>query len=213
MIKKLTQRFGVRKVAVSAALASGLLIMAPIASGALESAVSTSAQVAAATPTSLVKVSTEDAIAAKKRAEQKAQTARAKARAAAKAKAARKAAKARAARAAQRKRLAALSLGGTPEQNKALGRAMCLDAGFSAGQCADLIKLWQKESGWNHKAYNGSSGAAGIPQALPGSKMSTIAADWRTNPATQIAWGLGYIKSRYGNPSAAWAHSVSYNWY
>lgn len=167
-------------------------------------------------PGSLAKVSAEDSLVAKKRAEQKAKAARAKARAEAKAKAAakaRKAAKAAAARAAARKRVAAQSTGGTPAQNQALGRAMCLDAGFSGSQCADLIKLWQKESGWNHKAYNGGSGAAGIPQALPGSKMASVASDWRTNPRTQITWGLNYIKGRYGNPSAAWAHSVSYNWY
>ena len=82
-----------------------------------------------------------------------------------------------------------------------------------ASQCSALDWLWQRESGWNHRAANRSSGAYGIPQALPGSKMGTVASDWRTNPATQIAWGLNYIKGRYGNPGNAWAHSQSVGWY
>lgn len=76
-----------------------------------------------------------------------------------------------------------------------------------------LEKLWSKESGWDYKAVNRSSGAWGIPQALPGSKMSTAGADWKTNPETQIKWGLGYIKDRYGTPTKAWQHSVENNWY
>jgi hypothetical protein len=121
-------------------------------------------------------------------------------------------------KAAERKRAAAKAArsavrGGTPTQNYKLGMQMCANAGFSSSQCTDLGKLWQKESGWNHKAQNRSSGAYGIPQALPGSKMGTVASDWRTNPATQIKWGLSYIKSRYGNPSNAWAHSVRVGWY
>ena len=76
-----------------------------------------------------------------------------------------------------------------------------------------LQKLWEKESGWNHLASNPSSGAYGIPQALPGSKMASEGADWRTNYKTQIRWGLGYIESRYGTPCKAWAHSQSQGWY
>jgi membrane protein involved in colicin uptake len=105
------------------------------------------------------------------------------------------------------------SQGGTPAQNRALGMQMCADRGWSTSQCNDLDKLWQKESGWNHNAHNGSSGAHGIPQALPGSKMGSHGSDWATNPATQIAWGLDYIAGRYGNPSNAWAHSVKHGWY
>ncbi|MEO6827133.1 MAG: hypothetical protein ABI255_07115 [Microbacteriaceae bacterium] len=77
-------------------------------------------------------------------------------------------------------------------------------------QCLD--KLWQKESGWSYTASN-ASGATGIPQALPGSKMATTGADWQTNATTQINWGLGYIARGYGTPCSAWAHSVSSNWY
>ena len=67
-----------------------------------------------------------------------------------------------------------------------------------------LDNIWTRESGWRYNAYN-ASGAYGIPQALPGSKMASAGADWQTNPATQIAWGLGYIKSTYGTPCNAWA--------
>jgi len=78
-------------------------------------------------------------------------------------------------------------------------------------RCLDL--LWTRESGWRADAYNASSGAYGIPQSLPGSKMASAGADWRTNAATQIDWGLGYIDARYGSPCGAWAHSEAYNWY
>jgi hypothetical protein len=86
--------------------------------------------------------------------------------------------------------------------------------GFNVGsQFGPLDKLWTRESGWNPKALNKSSGAYGIPQALPGSKMASAGSDWKTNAATQIKWGLGYIKSRYGSPGAAWAHSQAKGWY
>jgi hypothetical protein len=84
--------------------------------------------------------------------------------------------------------------------------------GFSTAEMAALDPLWQHESGWSTSAAN-SSGAYGIPQALPGSKMATAGSDWQTNPATQISWGLSYIKSRYGSPSAAWSFWQSHNWY
>lgn len=85
--------------------------------------------------------------------------------------------------------------------------------GFDSGQMRCLDPLWKKESGWNHKASNPSSGAYGIPQALPGPKMASEGADWKTNPVTQIKWGLKYIKGRYGTPCAAWAHSQDVGWY
>ncbi len=102
--------------------------------------------------------------------------------------------------------------GGTPAQNRALGMAMCADKGWSASQCRDLGTLWQKESGWSSSAHN-PSGAHGIPQALPGSKMSSAGPNWQGSARTQIAWGLGYISSRYGNPSNALAHSHRTGWY
>ena len=73
--------------------------------------------------------------------------------------------------------------------------------------------LWQKESGWSYTAMNASSGATGIPQALPGSKMATAGSDWQTNAATQVAWGLDYIQRGYGSPCGAWSHSQAVNWY
>lgn len=116
-------------------------------------------------------------------------------------------------RAEQRAARARAAQGGTPAQNRALGMQMCADRGWSASQCADLGRLWQRESGWNHRAHNGSSGAHGIPQALPGSKMGSHGSDWATNPRTQIAWGLDYIRGRYGNPSNAWSHAKRTGWY
>jgi hypothetical protein len=85
--------------------------------------------------------------------------------------------------------------------------------GWGDDQFGCLVALWDRESGWNSQAYNSSSGAYGIPQALPGSKMATAGADWQTNAATQISWGLGYIAGRYGTPCGAWNHSESVGWY
>ncbi|KFF59954.1 hypothetical protein JF66_07870 [Cryobacterium sp. MLB-32] len=85
--------------------------------------------------------------------------------------------------------------------------------GWSSAELGCLVSLWQRESGWRVNAYNASSGAYGIPQSLPGSKMQSAGDDWQTNPATQISWGLGYIASRYTTPCGAWAHSESNNWY
>ncbi len=85
--------------------------------------------------------------------------------------------------------------------------------GWTAGQFSCLDSLWTRESRWNYRAQNSSSGAYGIPQALPGSKMASYGSDWQTNPVTQIKWGLSYIKSRYGSPCSAWGHSESFGWY
>jgi len=76
-----------------------------------------------------------------------------------------------------------------------------------------LSWLWQRESGWNRYAYNPYSGAYGIPQALPGSKMSSAGPNWRSNASTQIRWGLRYIRARYGSPHRAWNHSQATGWY
>ena len=85
--------------------------------------------------------------------------------------------------------------------------------GWGEAQWAPLEKLWTRESGWRWNADNPTSDAYGIPQSLPGSKMASAGADWRTNPETQIKWGLGYIKGRYGSPSRAWQHSEANGWY
>ena len=85
--------------------------------------------------------------------------------------------------------------------------------GYETVQFTCLDKLWTRESGWNPLADNPTSTAYGIPQSLPGSKMAAAGADWRFNPKTQMAWGLRYIKARYGDPCHAWAHSEKDNWY
>ncbi len=95
--------------------------------------------------------------------------------------------------------------------NQALGHAMMLEFGFGEDQWPCLLNLWNRESGWNqYKANYQGSGAYGIPQALPGSKMGP---GWETDPVVQIRWGLGYIKNRYQTPCGAWAHFLSKNWY
>lgn len=104
---------------------------------------------------------------------------------------------------------------GTPDPGsaKAIAYDMVMARGWGAGEYDCLVALWNKESHWNVYAHNKSSGAYGIPQALPGSKMASAGADWATNPATQITWGLGYISGRYGTPCGAWGHSQAKNWY
>jgi len=97
--------------------------------------------------------------------------------------------------------------------NRRTGCALMVNSGFEIDQFPCLDKLWTKESGWNHQAQNSSSGAYGIPQALPGNKMATVGDDWQNNPATQIEWGLGYIEGRYGTPCSAWSHSQNVGWY
>ncbi|AXH36499.1 lytic transglycosylase domain-containing protein [Humibacter sp. BT305] len=99
---------------------------------------------------------------------------------------------------------------GTP---KDAGYQAVLAHGWDVQEYYYLLALWNRESGWNPSAENTSSGAYGIPQALPGSKMAAFGDDWQTNPATQIAWGLSYISGRYGTPCEAWASSEERGWY
>ncbi len=82
-----------------------------------------------------------------------------------------------------------------------------------AGQLQCFSNIVSRESSWNITATNASSGAYGLVQALPGSKMASAGSDWRTNPATQIKWGLDYMNSRYGSPCGAWAFWQSHHWY
>ncbi|WP_031103028.1 transglycosylase SLT domain-containing protein [Streptomyces sp. NRRL S-146] len=82
-----------------------------------------------------------------------------------------------------------------------------------SGQFQCFSNIVDRESGWNYKAVNPSSGAYGMFQALPGSKMSSAGADWQTNPATQIKWGLNYMNDRYGSPCEAWSFWQANNWY
>jgi murein DD-endopeptidase MepM/ murein hydrolase activator NlpD len=96
---------------------------------------------------------------------------------------------------------------------RSVGRIMAAERGWGEKEFNCLNLLWNRESQWNWAADNPSSSAYGIPQALPGSKMASAGADWRTNPVTQIKWGLDYIADRYGTPCAAWGHSESVGWY
>ena len=104
-------------------------------------------------------------------------------------------------------------ISGSVAEYQAYARARCSAYGWSTTDFNCLVALWNKESKWNPNAYNARSGAYGIPQALPASKMATAGTDYRTNYKTQINWGLSYISSRYGSPSAAWSHSKSKGWY
>jgi len=100
----------------------------------------------------------------------------------------------------------------TPGSAQAIAYDMVIARGWDDSQFNCLVSLWNRESGWRTNAAN-ASGAYGIPQALPGSKMSSAGADWQTNPATQITWGLGYISGRYGTPCGAWSSFQSKGWY
>jgi hypothetical protein len=98
--------------------------------------------------------------------------------------------------------------------SKAYARSYMLKTyGWGDDQWFALEQLWIRESGWNHLAVNPSSGATGIPQALPGDKMASAGADWKTNPQTQIRWGLSYIKERYKTPAGAWQEFLRKGWY
>lgn len=102
---------------------------------------------------------------------------------------------------------------GTPDANRALGRSMLFERGYGEADFDCLDRIWTQESQWMTTAENPSSGAYGIPQSLPASKMATAGDDWRTNPATQITWGLDYIEERYGSMCSAWNFKAANGWY
>lgn len=166
---------------------------------------------------------TPDTLAARKQAAEAADAARvAKARAAAAAAAQAKARAAAATAAAQAKARAddaaraGRSAGRAPLPTgspKAIARAMLANYGWGDDQFSCLVTMWNHESGWNPHAENPGSGAYGIPQALPGAKMGTSGSDWRNNPATQISWGLNYIKTRYNTPCGAWSFWQRGSWH
>ncbi|MER7764775.1 transglycosylase SLT domain-containing protein [Streptomyces sp. NPDC097619] len=105
--------------------------------------------------------------------------------------------------------LAAVPAQAAPMDAKSIARQMIPDA----AQFAAFNNIVSRESGWNHTATNSSSGAYGLVQALPASKMSSAGSDWKTNPATQIKWGLDYMNSRYGSPVGAWNFWQQNHWY
>ncbi|MER6531001.1 transglycosylase SLT domain-containing protein [Streptomyces sp. NPDC001508] len=145
-----------------------------------------------------------------------AETAIAKKEAAEKAaKAAEKAAKERAAAAKEASRSQSVGAASFPVQSsysvaqiQAMARQM-----VASGQFQCFSNIVDHESSWNYRAVNASSGAYGLFQALPGSKMSSVGADWQTNPATQIKWGLNYMNERYGSPCDAWSFWQANHWY
>jgi hypothetical protein len=96
---------------------------------------------------------------------------------------------------------------------RSIAQAMLGSFGWSASQFSCLGPLWADESGWSATASNPSTGAYGIPQAMPASKMASAGPNWQTSAATQIRWGLDYIKSTYGSPCAAWSHEEADGWY
>ncbi|HEU5420711.1 MAG TPA: transglycosylase SLT domain-containing protein [Streptosporangiaceae bacterium] len=150
--------------------------------------------------------------AAQLRAAQRAARARAERRRAARAAAraaARQAAAARAAASSQASAPPAPAPSGSPQH---IAMSLLGSYGWSSSQFSCLDELWTRESGWNPTAAN-ASGAYGIPQALPGSKMASAGPDWQTNAETQIKWGLGYIKDLYRSPCGAWSHEESSGWY
>lgn len=100
-----------------------------------------------------------------------------------------------------------------PSDPREIAMSMLPSYGWDSGEFTCLDQLWVSESGWNPYAENSSSGAYGIPQSLPAEKMATAGADWQTNPATQIEWGLTYIRDSYGTPCGAWNFKLSNNWY
>lgn len=102
---------------------------------------------------------------------------------------------------------------GTTDPREIAEQMMGNKYGWGGSEFSCYDKLVVSESNWDHTATNPSSGAYGIPQSLPASKMSTAGSDWRTNPATQIRWGLDYVEDVYGTPCAAWSFKQGNNWY
>jgi hypothetical protein len=152
-------------------------------------------------------IAAEKAAAAKRAAAAKAAAAKSAAQ-----RAAQQAAQQRAAqqRAAQQKPRAPSAPSGSPQQ---IAQQMLSQFGWSSSQFSCLQPLWEHESGWNVYASNPSTGAYGIPQALPGSKMASAGPDWQSNAATQIRWGLDYIQGLYGSPCGALSHEQADGWY
>ncbi|MFF8265617.1 transglycosylase SLT domain-containing protein [Streptomyces virginiae] len=105
--------------------------------------------------------------------------------------------------------LATVPAQAAPMSAKAIAQQMIKDP----AQFAAFNNIVSRESGWNHTATNASSGAYGLVQALPASKMASAGADWKTNPATQIKWGLNYMNERYGSPVGAWNFWQTHHWY
>jgi hypothetical protein len=101
----------------------------------------------------------------------------------------------------------------TSSDPRTIAKALLSKYGYGQDQFTCLDSIYSQESGWNTHADNPASSAYGIPQALPGSKMATAGPNWQNDAATQIKWGLGYIKGRYGSPCGAWGFKQAHGWY
>jgi hypothetical protein len=168
-------------------------------SAAAKAAVTKAAQKAAAAKAAAAKAAAAKAAAAKAAAQQAAQQ-----------QAAQQQATQQAAQQTTAQQPATSAPSGSPQQ---IAEQMLSQFGWSSSQFSCLQPLWALESGWNIYASNPSSGAYGIPQALPGSKMASAGPNWQSDAATQIRWGLTYIQGTYGSPCAAWSHEEADGWY
>lgn len=203
----------VRRPAVTAAMALALVGTGAVGVGSNDAVADAEPFTLSAAATHLATLSAEQSSADSSRisseraganAQRAALSAKAQAAAKAKAQAVEKARVAAAEKATRAKKRASLIAGAQADPRSA-ARELMSDYGFSgSSQWNCLNLLWEGESGWNFKAENSSSGAYGIPQSLPASKMASVGADYRTNPVTQIKWGLNYIKQSYGTPCGAW---------
>jgi hypothetical protein len=164
----------------------------------------------AAARAAVAKAAAQKAAAAKAAAAKAAAAKAAAAKAAAQQAAQQQAAQQQAAQQTTAQQPAASAPSGSPQQ---IAEQMLSQFGWSSSQFSCLQPLWALESGWNIYASNPSSGAYGIPQALPGSKMASAGPDWQSDAATQIRWGLTYIQGTYGSPCAAWSHEEADGWY
>ena len=164
----------------------------------------------AAARAAVAKAAAQKAAAAKAAAAKAAAAKAAAAKAAAQQAAQQQATQQQAARQTTAQQPAASAPSGSPQQ---IAEQMLSQFGWSSSQFSCLQPLWALESGWNIYASNPSSGAYGIPQALPGSKMASAGPDWQSDAATQIRWGLTYIQGTYGSPCAAWSHDEADGWY
>ena len=203
----------VRRPAVTAGMALALVGTGAVGVGSNDAVADAEPFTLSAAATHLATLSAEQSSADSSRisseraganAQRAALSAKAQAAAEAKAQAVEKARVAAAEKATRAKKRASLIAGAQADPRSA-ARELMSDYGFSgSSQWNCLNLLWEGESGWNFKAENSSSGAYGIPQSLPASKMASVGADYRTNPVTQIKWGLNYIKQSYGTPCGAW---------
>jgi hypothetical protein len=203
---------GAFSIATASTAAAVTMPSGASASTAQLTSVTQSQAAPAQTTSGFSELAKENALRARLAAQAKAQKEAAARRAAAK----KKAAEERAAKAAAKKKAEAAkkqeaALDSTnPEQ---IAQAMLAQFGWSSSQFSCLQPLWERESGWSVTAENAESGAYGIPQALPGSKMASAGPDWWSNAYTQIKWGLEYIQETYGSPCGAWAHENTDGWY